>query len=259
MSYTAKATSANPGRIVFLIDVSGSMGDPLATGELKIDVVNQAVKSAVADLGGSSMKALDKVSGRYLLAMFSYSQNVTNLLHGFMPISDADARKTPKMQPGGKTNTSKAFQEVRDLLKAELANIKPGDPAPLVCHLTDGEWTDGGDPVSIAQEIKDMQVDDGNFLVLNIFISDQVLQQPLPDELREWKGITSTEDLLPGYGHTLFEMSSLLPETFRQRMLDEEGFEMQSGAKMLFPGAQPEIIYLGLTAATKTGAGGIIE
>ena len=241
MPYTAKATSDHPGRIVFLIDTSGSMGDPLIEGALKIDVVNQAMDAALSDLIGVSTTGEDDVLGRYLVAMFSYSVKVEDLLGGFMSISDEKARRQPIMQPYQDTFTGEAFQKARDLLKAELDNIGPGDPAPLVCHLTDGEWNGNVDPGPIAQEIKEMEVEDGNFLVLNIFISDKVLKQPLPDDLHEWKGIMSTEGLSGAeYAHTLFEMSSPLPDTFQQRMLDDEGYEMQPGARMLFPGANPE-------------------
>lgn len=253
MPHENPATSATPARIAFVIDKSGSMGDVLATGERKIDLVSMAMRVALGEIVGASSGEQGVVKAKYQVAMFLYSSTVEDVHTGFQPISEPEYRKFPKkVAPANSTHTSEALEAVRDLLKAELP-IGEEDPAPVVCHLTDGEYTNGVDPSPIAREIMDMEVGDGNLLSLNIFISDGVLANPLPEDIKEWKGVTSSEDLSNNqYARTLFEMSSPLPESFREE-LEKRGYQIQSGARMLFPGANPEMIHLGFAAATSTG------
>ena len=59
-----------------------------------------------------------------------------------------------------------ARREAERLLKAEIGNLQDS-PAPLVCHMTDGEYNSGGDPEPIARSIMQMSVPDGNVLVEN--------------------------------------------------------------------------------------------
>ena len=74
----------------------------------------------------------------------------------------------PRLQPMDATDTAAAFREAKRLLQAQLGNLQDC-PAPLVCHMTDGEYNSGGDPEPIAREIMQMSVPDGNVLVENIF------------------------------------------------------------------------------------------
>lgn len=46
-------------------------------------------------------------------------------------------------------------------------------------------------------------------------------------------------------------MSSTIPETYREVMA-EEGYDLAPGARMLFPGAYPELIELGFALSGAT-------
>jgi hypothetical protein len=106
-------------------------------------------------------------------------------------------------------------------------------PAPLVCHLTDGEFI-GADPEKIAKRIMAMRVPDGPVLVENIFISDDVLPEPVRD-VNAWPGILASTRLRNDYGRRLRSMSSPLPEQYRG-WLSEYGYHLAPGALMMLPG-----------------------
>jgi hypothetical protein len=97
-----------------------------------------------------------------------------------------------------------------------------------------------------------MSVKDGNVLVANIFLSDNVLIEPVRS-IEGWRGIRSKSDIASTYAKHLFDMSSIIPETYRSAIV-EEGYNLAPGARMLFPGIYPELIGLGfaLSGATPT-------
>jgi hypothetical protein len=118
-------------------------------------------------------------------------------------------------------------------------------PAPLVLHLTGGEYTKSyGDPEPIAQQIMAMSVPDGPVLIGNIFISDDVLPEPIADP-RAWPGILPDTPLASPHAEKLRAMSSPLPESYR-RMMAAEGYRLTPGSLMLLPGTAPELVVAGL-------------
>jgi hypothetical protein len=54
------------------------------------------------------------------------------------------------------------------------------------------------------------------------------------------------------YTQTLFQMSSPLPDTYRSIIM-ESGYPLETGARLLFPGNQPELVELGFVVSTITG------
>ncbi len=134
------------------------------------------------------------------------------------------------------------------LLQAELPNLR-ACPAPLVCHMTDGEYT-GADPEPIVRRIMQMAVPDGNVLVENIFMSEKVLPQPIEDPTR-WPGIDAKTKLTNEYARKLRAMSSPLPQSYRA-ILMENGYQLAAGALMLLPGHTPELVALGFQMSAAT-------
>ena len=120
--------------------------------------------------------------------MFAYSDHVWDLLNGARTIDQVVKLGVPELHPRQTTDTARAFGEVEKLLKREVPKIQDG-PAPIVCHMTDGEFT-GADPEPVVRRIKEMAVADGNVLIENIFISDQLLAEPIAD-IRAWPGVTA--------------------------------------------------------------------
>jgi hypothetical protein len=243
--YTALATQQSPALIIYLLDVSASMAQPLGE-KRRIDVVMDALTAALRTMVFRSTRG-GRLSPRYRLAMFAYSDQVYDLLGGVRPIDQVAPLGVPELNPLRVTETSRAFAAAERLLEEELPRLSQS-PAPLICHMTDGEWT-GEDPRPIVRRIRQMAVPDGPVLVANIFISDQVVPHPTDPSL--WPGILPETPLLSSLAEALREISSPIPESYRA-VMRESGMHLASGALMLFPGTSPELVSLGfqLSAAT---------
>jgi hypothetical protein len=252
MSYTIPATSKTPALIIYLLDVSGSMGDPLS-GKTKIEVVTDALHQVAVRMVQRSTKGTT-VAPRYRIAMYAYSSQVIDLLGGIKTVAELAQMGVPRLQPMDATDTAAAFREAETLLKSQLPNLQ-NCPAPLVCHMTDGEYNSGGDPEPIARRIMSMNVPDGGVLIENIFVTDKALPQPIQDA-KNWPGINEETPLASAYSETLFRMSSPIPQTYAGVMA-EMGYKLSPGARMLFPGDSPEIVELGfaMSGATPVTAG----
>jgi hypothetical protein len=246
MSYTILATSKTPALIIYVLDVSASMQQPLG-GKRRIDVVTDALGAALRQMVFRSTKGT-RVAPRYRIAMFAYSDQVFDLLDGVKTVEQVASRGVPQLSTMRTTDSARAFAQIEKLLKDELPNLNDC-PAPLVCHMTDGEYT-GADPEPIVRRIKSMQTPDGNVLVENIFISDQILPEAITDP-GHWPGITNTSPLASDYAKKLRAISSPLPEGYRVMML-ESGYQVSSDAVMMLPGSSPELVEMGFVMSTAT-------
>jgi hypothetical protein len=246
MSYEVLATAKTPALIVYLLDVSVSMSQPLGS-KRRVDIVMEALTAALRQMVFRSTKG-GRLSPRYRIAMYAYSDRVYDLLDGVKTIDQVAHLGVPELSPLRTTETDKAFAQAERLLEAELPNLR-ACPAPLVCHMTDGEYT-GGDPEPIAHRIRSMSVPDGHVLVENIFISDTILSQSVQDPTT-WTGIREDTPLGNDYARHLRAMSSLLPESYRATLL-ENNYRLAPGAMMLLPGSSPELVALGFQMSAAT-------
>ena len=150
MSYTVPATSKTPALVIYLLDVSGSMGEELG-GKTKIEVISDALHQVAVRMVQRSTKGTT-VAPRYNIAMYAYSSQVTDLLGGIKTVAELAQMGVPRLQPMDATDTAAAFREAESLLKAQIGNLQDS-PAPLVCHMTDGEYNTGGDPEPVARRV----------------------------------------------------------------------------------------------------------
>lgn len=246
MNYELKATSKTPALTIFLLDISASMGQPL-DGKPRIEVVTDALQSIfrrmvyLATRGG-------RISPRYHIAIFAYSNQTYTLFDGVKSIEEVARVGVPKLATSATTNTSLAFSKVEEFLKREIGRYSQC-PAPVVCHLTDGLYTDD-DPEPIVRRIMSMGVQDGPVLVENIYISDTVLPSPIMD-VHQWPGILPGTQLGSDYARKLRAMSSTLPESYRIMML-EMGYQISPNASMLLPGTSPELVRMAFAMASAT-------
>jgi hypothetical protein len=233
--------------IIYLLDASLSMNQPLG-GKRRCEVVTEALQAAINSMVGRATKG-SIISPRYRVAMLAYSTHVYDLLDGIEPIDELAQRGVPKLKPHATTETAKAFEQARDILRKELPNLQ-NCPAPLVCHLTDGEYT-GDDPEPIVRDIMQMAVPDGNVLVENIFISDTLLPKPIENP-HSWSGVTPKTRFKNAYARKLKVLSSSLPSSYHKMML-EMGYAMSPDALMMIPGTASELVGLGfqMSASTK--------
>jgi hypothetical protein len=183
--------------------------------------------------------------------MYAYSDQPYSLLDSIKSIEQIANLGVPRLQPKATTNTAMAFEAVEEFLKSRLHNYEHC-PAPLVCHLTDGENTGEADPEPVARRIMQMSVADGPVLVENIFMSDTILDQPVTD-IHAWPGILPTTPLISDYARKLRNMSSTLPEEYRI-MMEEMKYQIAPNAVMLLPGTSLDLISMGFVMATMTRA-----
>ncbi len=240
------ATSRTPALIIYLLDISASMNTPLGI-KTRIEVVTDALTSALRQMTFRSTKG-NRVSPRYSIAMYAYSDNVYDVLGGIKTVDRVVQLGVPELKTEARTDMEKAFLQTEKLLKAELHHYQDG-PAPLVCHMTDGIYT-GRDPLPVVRRIMNMSVPDGKVLVENIFISEDVLPEPIQDPFY-WPGITSRSKLNNEFAQKLQAMSSPVPESYRSMMV-ECNYHLEVGALMLFPGINPEIVAMGFQMSAAT-------
>lgn len=240
------ATQRTPALIIYLLDVSMSMTRRLGKKQ-NIEVVMDALTAALRQMVFRSTKG-GRLSPRYRIAMYAYSDHVYDLLDGARSVDQVAQLGVPELSPQRSTDTAKAFLQAEKLLIKELPDLQDC-PAPLVCHMTDGEYTDA-DPEPIVRRIMQMSVPDGNVLVENIFISDQILNQKI-DDPKEWPGIMPDTVLKDKYAKKLRSISSPIPDSYRSMMV-EFGYRLGEGAVMLFPGMSPELVSLGFQMSAAT-------
>lgn len=246
MNYVLKGTGRTPALTIFLIDVSASMGLPLG-GKTRIEVVTDALQNIFRRMVYLSTRG-DKISPRYHVAIFAYTDQTYSLLDGIQPIERVAGLGVPKLMPKATTNTALGFAKVEELLQRQIHKYSHC-PAPLVCHLTDGEYT-GDDPEPIVRRIMQLNVPDGPVLVENIFMSDTVLPNPIID-VHQWPGILPGTQLGSDYARKLRAMSSTLPESYREMMIEMD-YHISRNALMLLPGTSPELVKMAFAMATTT-------
>jgi uncharacterized protein YegL len=246
--YTIPANTRTPMLIIYLLDISKSMDDKLGNRS-RIEIVRGTLEEVVLEMVARSMRG-STVQRRYRIAMFAYADSVYDMLEGVWPIDELAEKGVPKFTPGGGTNTAAAFVAAESLLIEELQRIQ-GCPAPLVCHMTDGEFG-GRSALPAANRIREMRTDDGPVLIENIFLSDRVLKKPVED-VHSWQGVRE-EDIEHEYARTLLRMSSSLPESYLAE-LRKHGYSLPAGAPMMFPGENEDLIRLAFTVSAATGVG----
>lgn len=246
MAYDILATSQTPALIIYLLDVSGSMQSPL-NRKPRIEVVMDMLSITLQQMVFRCTKG-GQISPRYRIAMYAYSDRVYDILGGVKTIAEVANLGVPELSTLRTTSTDLAFQAAAQLLQSELPGLV-NCPAPLVCHMTDGEYT-GANPEPIVRRIMDMANPDGNVLVENIFISDRILDQPVANP-SAWRGILPSTRMVNAYAETLRSISSPLPESYRV-MMAENGYQMDPSAMMMLPGSTPELVEMGFVMSMST-------
>jgi hypothetical protein len=247
MAYGIPATSTSPALVIYLLDNSASMREKL-DGLPKIEHVNQAVEKVLKKMVQRSTRG-GIIAPRYQLAMIAYSDQPFDILGGIKSIDEVARIGKPRLAASTNTDTAAAFVVARDLLEHELPYLQ-GCPAPMVCHLTDGEFNRGPDPEPIAQEIMQMSNDDGNVLVENIFVGPGLTTQPISDP-SAWPGVLDIHELESPYAQKLFNMSSPLPDSYAS-VINEDGYELEPGSRMLIPGTNHDLIELAFAISGAT-------
>ncbi len=254
MPYTAEINRSNPSCFIFLIDQSGSMGDPFGTGEstrTKAEGLADAINRILQNLVIKCAKS-EGVYDYFHVGVIGYGTHVTSAFSGplssrdLVPVSEIATSpsriesRTKKVEDGagglveqsvkfpvwfepvanGGTPMCQAFSRAKTILEGWLKDHGSCFP-PVIIHLTDGESTDG-DPSALAMALRDLKVDDGNVLLFNVHLSSQ---RAMPITFAD-----SEANLPDQYAKLLFSMSSHLPDYMRQ-LAHQSGFPVSENTR----------------------------
>jgi hypothetical protein len=250
-SYSAEISRQNPGCLIFLVDQSGSMDEPIAggTGEKKKQVVADAINRLLYNSVLRCAKE-DGVRPYFNVGVWSYG-GVAEVQRAFssdlLTISEIAERpkrteqrrrRVPDGAGGvyeeefqlpvwfdavanGKTPMNAAFRTVAGPLQSWLSQHPVSFP-PIVINLTDGAYTDSN-PAPAVWELMRMSTTDGNVLVFNCHISNKSgMAVTFPDD--------NQADALEELARELYGMSSPLPEPMR-RQAQAKGYNLGPGAR----------------------------
>ncbi len=256
MPYAAEISRHQPGCLLFLIDQSASMNLPFgcngdgsraqrltsALNRLLQEMVVRCTKSqdegvrAYFDVGvfGYGSEAFGPVlggalAGRPLVSVRDVAEHPLRLETALQQVPDgrggvleAEVRHPVwfELDALGKTPMCEALRQAQAIL-APWVEAHPRSLPPLVFNVTDGEATDG-DPGEPARAVRALATEDGHALLFNVHISSSA-EAPVCYP-------ASADGLPDAFARQLFEMSSVLPEPFRDRF-SEEGYHVEPAAR----------------------------
>jgi hypothetical protein len=234
LPYSAEISRGNPTALVFLLDQSSSMLEPIGGNQdrSKAQGVSDALNRLLQNLVLKCAKA-DGVRDFFHVGMLSYGGPVASAFGGalagsaLVPISriadnplrvEVRTRKVDdgaggllkqefkfpvwfEARPAGRTPMCGALRKAKEFLEPFLASHPKCYP-PIVINITDGQPTDG-DPEGPARELQDLASTDGSVLLFNAHLSEK--------ESRPIEFPSSKAGLPDEYAELLFRLSSELP------------------------------------------------
>lgn len=279
MSYEAEISRTNPSLVIFLIDQSRSMSHKIAGGEnSKAKEAADAINRQIGEFIGRCTKS-DGIRDYFYISVIGYGFKAgmaRPLLSGdpIQPISELanhplrTEKRVMKVSDGegglidvdyelgiwfdpvaaSDTPMVKALTISRDLVREWVENHRDSYP-PIVINISDGQATDG-DPIQIAEEIKQLATSDGETLLWNCHLSSTP-GTPIT--------FPSSEAMLPDdkYARSLFQMSSPLPEQY-MGYAREMSFDLKDGARSYVYNAQLEQLIQFIDIGTRGPAGQIL-
>ena len=245
-SYLQLATSSTPATILYLVDISASMDKRLGN-QRRIDITFNALRKTIKKILSRSTKGED-IQPRYRIGIYAYSNGILDMLGGIKTINELSKFSLPTPEPQSKTETAMAFNLAFQILSTQMPYLD-NCPAPLICHLTDDEYT-GDNPTPFVDSLKKLSNKDGHVLIENIYISEKF---NLPSTITDWKGVSKTQVMSDPYANILRDWSSPIPISYHNMMV-EMGYSIQPNSALLLPGINPELVQLGFQISSVTGA-----
>lgn len=263
MKYSAEISRDNPTAILFVIDQSGSMDEPMSTGKTKAVFVADVLNKTIYTLVTNCTKA-DGVRNYFDVGVIGYGgQGVgpglggslaVTIIHPITTVANTPLRVEDRTKleddgaggaferrikfpvwfdpvSSGGTPMRAALTKAAEAL-ASWCDAHPNCYPPTIIHVTDGASTDG-DPDSVASALRQISTGDGECLLFNIHVSTQE-----GAEIR----LPSTETNLPdSYARLLFGMSSVLPSHVA-KLAGDKGYRVAEGARGFMFNANPQDI-----------------
>ena len=253
-TYSARVDRDRPACLIFLLDQSNSMRDPLAgdPNRSRHVALAEILNGLLYEVVLRCVKSPQEGPRPYFaVAVVGYSTDqqgnpiIQSALHP--PLDVHDVVWTPDLagnplridqrpagsgsgfvsapvwiEPtaGGGTPMCGAFDRA-GLIAKSWVDTYPSSFPPIVINITDGEATDG-DPLPWATRLTGLQSDDGAVLLFNLGLSSN----PSPPLLFPSE-VPNTQD---EFTSLMFQMSSTLP-SFMIEAARAQGFDVQAGAR----------------------------
>jgi hypothetical protein len=235
MPYIAEINRQNPACLVFLLDRSGSMSDPLGgTQKQKATAVADAINRLLSNIVVQCSKN-DGVRDYFYVSVIGYGAQFGPAFSAGLagvaqaPISVVESNpariedRTRKVDDGagglieqrirfpvwidpvadGGTPMCQALDAAYNICSQWISTHQDGYP-PIVINLTDGEANDG-EPVIGAKRLTSLASNDGAVLLFNLHLSS-IAAPPIVFP-------SSSAGLPDAFANQLFEMSSVLPDS----------------------------------------------
>jgi hypothetical protein len=255
MPYSAEISRLNPGCILFLVDQSGSMKDPVGghgEGGNKANALADALNRLLQNICIKCAKeegvrdyfhlALIGYGGKTAVPMLSHpkgdgalvpvSEVANNPLRvenrrkkvpdGAGGILEQDVKFPVWVEPIAKGGTPMVSAlNLATLTVESWVKAHPDGFPPVVINVTDGESTDGK-PDEAANKLKAVGTTDGSTLLFNLHISSLAgAPTAFP---------ASAEGLADEFARQLFDISSLLPPHM-VLAAGQDGYKLENGAR----------------------------
>jgi len=260
MPYSKEISRQDKGLIVFLLDQSYSMEEPIGgSDQRKMDVLTTSINGwlqnlAIRSTGSDGIRdyfdigvigyctdmeanpiiessLAGALAGRLLVSIKEVGENPARLdqkMQQFYDEESGQLMETPVEMPvwvepkaQGGTPMCSALYKAYELIEQWIAEHSKSYP-PIVIHITDGESQEG-DPGPYADPLRSLETEDGNVLLFNCHLS-MAKSDPFtfPNAL----------EILPDdqFARSLFNMSSVLPDGLIASA-KAEGMDLQAGAR----------------------------
>lgn len=237
-TYNAEISRQRPGCLVFLVDQSGSMADPIA-GDPR-QKKNEAVAAAINSLLYNLILRCTKeyvVKPYFHVGIWGYGGadevrrvfspdllSITEVVDRGTPGAGGETGEKPTWfapEANGRTPMNAAFRAVLEPLERWIREYPQAFP-PIIVNLTDGAYTDDN-PAPVVRKLTAMKTTDGHVLVFNCHISKYEKNVvPFPGDAQA--------AALEGLARELYEMSSPLPEPMR-RHAERKNYAVAANAR----------------------------
>ncbi len=263
--YSQEISRANKGCVLFLLDQSFSMREPLGgSSRRKMDELVTAINSWLENMiiragaGGTVKDWFDigvvgyrtddesepliesalqgRLADRVLVSISEIAENTARTEQIVKKLPDEEtgeilempATKRVWVDPKGEGGTPmcQVLYQAFEILEKWIEEHPTSFP-PIVIHITDGESQDG-DPIPYANSLRELETEDGHVLLFNCHLSTSAADSFM---------FPASDEILPDeLAKILFEMSSELPASI-YKLATSEGIELQPNARgMAFNG-----------------------
>lgn len=243
MPYEKRVERAHPALIQMILDDSGSMQETMpGTSDTRYQWVERYAGTILTELLARSTTFAGNtptVRPRYYLDVLKYGNTVVPWSENELDIGAAAKQfdaASGSFGLGGKldgTDTASAFKAAYDrmqvmLNKEQYRNSFP----PMIFHLTDGESQT--DAEAIARQIATLSTADGNVLIVNGYIGTQTALSYT--DHRDFAGYVAEAEVGSNPDNLrLFHMSSVVPDTIRQNLIEDAIFpSIRPDARLFF-------------------------